>query len=71
MNPALGLGVRDALDAMDSPFILEAAEGSLALDFEDNLVEPAQVRRVGVHDLDVPVLELGVAGIQAVQVGGE
>ena len=56
---------------MDAAFVFEPAIGALALDLEDDLLEPAQAVLVGVDDLDLPALPLGVARVHAEQVGGE
>ena len=56
---------------MDAALVLQAAVGAAAVDLEDDLLEAAEIALVGVDDLDVPALALGVAAVHAVEVAGE
>ena len=59
------------LDPMHAPLELEPAPGPLALDGQDDLLEPALTRRVGVEHLEPEPVALGVLRVHAREVGGE
>ena len=67
----MSLGIGNPLHPVDAPFVFQAAESALALYLKDYFVEPTQVRRVGVHYINLPVVQLGIAGIGTVEVAGE
>ena len=71
VDPALGLGLRDALDAVAAALELEVAEGAVALDAERDLAEAAQLGRDHVDRLERPALRLGVAPVHLEEVAGE
>ena len=71
VDPPLGLGFRHALDAVDAPLVLEAAEDAWARDRGDRLSDaPGAAFREG-EDLEFPAPQLGVAGVHAQQIPGE
>ena len=69
--PALGLGVGDTLNPVHAAFKLHPAENALALYLKNDLIEPAHLSGVGVHDFDLPALVHGIAGVGPVEVGSE
>ena len=71
VDPPLGLGFRYPLHPVHSPLVLEAAVGALALHPEYHLVETTQGRCRRVHDVDFPVVQLGITRVGPVEVGGE
>src|SRR5437016_8954210 len=71
MDALLGLSGRHSLDAMDSALKFEALINVYAGNGENNLSEPAQVGRTGIKGLDFPSSDFGVAGVDAVESGGE
>ena len=56
VDATLGFRIRNPLHPMDPPLVLQMAEGAFPLNFEDYLIEAAQVRGVGVHNLHLPAL---------------
>ena len=71
MDPALGLGLRDALDAVGAALELEDRVGALALDREGDLLEAADLGRRLRERLGREAALLGVAGQHLVEVAGE
>src|SRR5207247_10388237 len=71
VDPARRLRDGDALDAVDAALELEAAPHTLALDGEDDLLEPALPGLVFVEDLDPPALSLRVLHVHARQLRGD
>lgn len=71
VDAALGLGGGDALDAVRAGFVAHAAEDGFAGEPEDNFLQPAEIGVGAVHDLDLEAGDFGVAGVHAVEVGGE
>ena len=78
VDTPLGLGDRDALDAVDAALVLQVRphpvlglHRSAGLDGQPHVLVAAQVGVGGIEDLDAPPLTLGVAGVHASQVGGE
>ncbi len=71
MDAALGFGGGDALDAVDAAFVFEAFEDVVAGDAEDDFFEATEVGGAAVHVFDFPAATFGVAGVHAVEVGGE
>ena len=71
VDAALGLGFGDALDAVAAALELELAEGPFPFQAQDDLLEPAQLGRRHVEDLDLPAVVLGVVLVHFVEVAGE
>ncbi len=71
VDAALGLGLGHALDAVHAAFVLEAGEGALAVELEDDLLVAALLTLVGGDDFGPPALALGVARVHAVEVARE
>ena len=71
MDAPLGFRFRHPLYPVDAPLVLQPAERPLALNLKHYLMKPAQIRRVGIHHIHPPVLQLGIAVIQPVQIAGE
>ena len=69
--PAAGLRHRDPLDAMDAALMLQPAISAASLDLKDDLLDGAQTGLVGVDNLRLPPLALGVPRVGFEQVGGE
>src|SRR5207244_12931780 len=62
VDPALRLGLRDALDAMRAALPLEDGVGAVALDRERDLLEADAVVRARAELLDLEPAPLRVAG---------
>ena len=71
VDAALCLGGRHTLYAVGAGFKLQVAVNPVAGDEADDFLVPAGFRGRLAHDLDLPALELGVAGIHAEEVGRE
>src|SRR3990172_3649493 len=65
------LGDGHALPAVAAALELQPAPRAAPLDEEDDLLVAAHAGHVGVHDLDLPALALGVLRVHAREVGGE
>src|SRR6185436_51374 len=65
------LGLRHALNAVGAALVLQPAVGALAVQVEDDLLVAARPVLTSVHNLDLPALALGVAGVHTIQVGRE
>ena len=71
MDPALRLGLGDALDPVGPALVLEDRVGALALDREGHLLEAADLGRRLREDLGREAQLLGVADQHLVEVAGE
>src|SRR5262245_23309706 len=71
MNPALGFGGRDALDAMAAALEAEALEGAVARDGKDDFLVAAHLAGAEGDGFDVPAHAAGVARVHLVEVAGE
>ena len=71
MDAARGLGSGHALDAMDARLVAQEGRGAFAFDEEDRVADPAQVGVGEGHQLALPALLLGEAGVGAEELGGE
>ena len=71
VDPAAGLGGRNALDAVDAAFELQPAEDALAGDGGDDLLVAAGIALGGRVQFDLPAAGGGVTGVHAEQVAGE
>ena len=71
VDAALGLGRRHALHAVHAGLELHLRVDLVALDPERDLLEAAALGLVRVDLLDLPLLELGVARVHAVEVARE
>jgi len=63
VNPALGLGGGDALDAVDSAFVAHGSKHGLAREFEDNFLEAAELGRAGGEGIEFPSPRFGVTAV--------
>src|SRR5262245_1642801 len=66
MDSTARLGLRDALDAMDTAFVFEPAVCAMAAHLKDDLFEPAWAVLVRIHDLDIPAVALSIARIHSI-----
>ncbi len=71
VDTPLRFGDRNALDAMHARLELHLRVHLVALDAKRHFLESTGVAPVRVDLLDLPLLELGVAGVHAVQVARE
>ena len=67
MNSASALCDGDALDAVSAALVFEFAEGSRAVNRENNFLEAADCRGICVDNVNVPTLPLGVARVHPEQ----
>lgn len=59
------------LDAVHARLIFQARKHVLALDRGDHFLETAKLSFIGLHDLDLPAVEIGITLVHAQQVGRE
>ena len=71
VDAAGGFGGRHALDAMDAGLVAEQGGGPFTFDEEDRFADPAEVGVRQGHQLVLPALAFGEAGVGAEQFGGE
>ena len=71
MDPPLGLGLRDPLDAVGAALVLEDRVGAVALDRERHLLEATDLGSALGEDLGAEAALLGVAGEHLVEIAGE
>ena len=71
MDAALGLGGRDALNAVDTRLVFHKTEDLLTGDFDDDFGESTCLRGCRVEVLIFPVALLGVALIHAHHLTGK
>jgi hypothetical protein len=71
VDAALGFGGGDALHAVDSALVAQAAEDGVAGDLEDDFFEASESGGAGVHRFNSEPLGFRVALIHPVEVGGE
>ena len=71
MDPPGGLGLGDALDAVDAAFVLERGIDFLAPDVDDHFLEPADGRDACRHDLELPAPLFGEPAVHPEEVLGE
>ena len=71
VDAALGFGGGHALDAVSAAFEAESGVGVGALDGGDDFFETAEVGGAGVELGNFPADGFGIAGVHAVEFGGE
>src|SRR5271163_1804625 len=68
MDAALRLGLRHALDAVTAAFEAEMAVGAVALDIDDDFLEPAALAGGEIADDELPAMRLGIPAVHLKQV---
>src|ERR1051325_10260847 len=71
MDPTRAFGHGHPLHPLHPALELQTAEGSLAFDQADDLLEAAETGRIRAHDLDFPSPPLRIARIHPEEIGGE
>jgi hypothetical protein len=71
LDPPLGLGGRDPLDAVAAALELEVPERPLAADPERGLAQAPQLGRDELQRLELPAHLIGVAVVHLQEVAGE
>ena len=71
VNAAAAFGHGHALHTVDAAFIFQLGENAIALDRDNNFLEPAHIGRADRDRFDLPPLPRGIAFVHAVQVTGE